>query len=405
MINSHSDNQKKDTILSFFAIGYFFIQALNLLVKYIIGDSVSWSLISKAPLLVLLILSLLILLKRKPLFLLASESIAALLFASTFLRGFATFAEYKNIFVNLLFVYIPIGLSVSAIKDKKTFLKWLYIFSWPIHLIVIYTLIKAGTGAWTYSMSLGYSLAFQTLIMWEHYFETKKPLDIIMVVVDIIFILVFTSRGPLLCLLVFLIIELIFSNKINSRKKLVHIVSLLFVSIVLILSMQSVMNLLANISSQFAHYSRTIDKLISGDFLSDSGRFELTQHYLSMISSNWIIGYGVGGAWVSVSYYPHNIVIEFLLSYGIILGVFMIALLGILVLSGLLSKNHNMQRLFILIVSFCVYLLVSDSYLMSPHFFILLFAAIDYMLNKRKHKADQFLKNCDTVAISRIYFI
>lgn len=207
---------RQDAKLSNFIIGYFFVQALNLLVKLVIGNFSLWSIISRGSLIILLIIALKPMLQKKLSTFLAIEIIFAILFSYTFLFGYASFDEYSSLVMNVFTVFVPMGIAMACVNDKTILLRRMYIMAWPTQIVLIMVLLSMkGYG---YSMVCGYTLTFQMLIVFDHFCDKKKWYDLVACIIDAIFIVLYGSRGPILCIAAMILLKVFFSISLSKIK-------------------------------------------------------------------------------------------------------------------------------------------------------------------------------------------
>lgn len=117
-----------------------------------------------------------------------------------------------------------------------------------------------------------------------------------------------------------------------------------------------------------------------------SGRGSIYEYSLEKIGERPLTGYGIYGyLYIGLDPYPHNIILEILLQYGVILGFFFLAILFIFEVR-LIKKGEFLQ----LGISFYVYvnLMFSGSYTSNPYFwFILCFALAEMFSNNESRNA------------------
>ena len=360
-------NEIKDERLSNFICGYFLFSALNLAVKMIWGNFAAWAYISKGVLAVLLLFALTSVYSRKMVLFVFSEFAVAMLFGITFLRGMQNEQFYSIVF-NALVVYLPMGLCVFSLNSVDILLKKLYRFSFLTNALLLFVALSFQTTGLEYSMSVGYALLFQSLILFDHFFEKRKVLDILLVIIDFIAICLYGSRGPILCIAVYTIIKIIISGDVPIRKR----IAITFSAVFLILIFPTVLaNLISRMPSVF-DTSRTLSFLRTGTLVSnDSGRREIFALYIEQIKQRPWVGYGLAGGW-QYSSYPHNIVIELMLSFGIPMGLILFVYIAFVEIRSLLHGSKADRSLSSILFVTLIELFVSGSFMMSTHFFMML---------------------------------
>lgn len=364
----------KDKRLSNFVVGYYVVQALNLLVKLVLGNFALWTPISRGVMILLLIIALEPLIKRNFKALFAAEITFVILFSYTLLFQYASLSEYKSIILNVFTVFIPMGIAVLSINDTGILLKRLYFAAWPTQFILLFVLFSRGN--FDYSMIGGYALIFQTLIIFDHYIEKHKWYDLVMCIADLVVIFIYGSRGPLLCACVMIVTKVLFSASTNIKKKIGIIFSTCVLSGVIFLFYNNLINGLIKLTNIMGYSSRNLYLLLNGRISSESGREAIQSYYLQEIMEGPVLGHGIAGGWIAVGRYPHNIFIELLLSFGPVFGVLVSLCIIVLCYFAIKNGTHDKRRLCHVLFAYSIYLLLSDSFLRSPMFFMLIFLGI-----------------------------
>lgn len=115
-----------------------------------------------------------------------------------------------------------------------------------------------------------------------------------------------------------------------------------------------------------------------------SGRGTIYEYALEKIGERPLTGYGIYGyLYIGLSPYPHNIILEILLQYGVVLGIPLLAILLVFELR-LIKKGEFLQ----LGISFYVYvnLMFSGSYTFNAFFWFLFVFAIAEMLGHKPER-------------------
>lgn len=284
----------------------------------------------------------------------------------------------------LLFIYsFPWLIISSRINDWKLFfcnMKRKMNLYFLINLVLfVYCVIdqKKVMG----NMELSYSILPFCLFSLYYFWTQKKIKYILFFVFSSLTIVIYGSRGTLLCIASFFFLYLMLNFRKNFRK-------IIFLSITLILvvmNFDSILNYSISLTSKVGIASRTLYKLKEGTILTDTGRTPIHEVSKKIISEHWVIGVGIGGDRPFIndkiyfgakdmnSCYPHNFILEFLSDYGIFIGSILLFVLLIKIIISLKTYDYYSKMIIVLIVSMeLVRLLVSSSYIRSPLFFILL---------------------------------
>lgn len=189
-------------------------------------------------------------------------------------------------------------------------------------------------------------------------FVTKKDLkDLILCVIGTIALIIFGARGALLGYVLFAAYCVLFiSGKINWP-----ILSALgLLGTMFLINIEKLITWLSNKGID----SRTLLKLSGGEFTTSTTRVPLYEQAEFFIRESLLTGYGpLGSRSVIVGYpYPHSILYEMVLDYGIILGSFII---GITFFTGLymllMSKGDYRYLASLFFIPGITRLLVSNS--------------------------------------------
>lgn len=356
-----------------FASAYFFVFGLNLLIKIALNGFSAWDYISKAVLGLLMIIMVLNFSKTGKTRLAVTEIIALAFFAVSYFIGEYSSSFFSIVF-NVCFVFLPLAIGINQLEKISALIDRLYIISWPLQAILIYTLMSVGR---SYSMSAGYALMFQSLIVIDHFFVKRKWYDIVAIVADVFFIIVFGSRGPLICIVCFVLLKILASNDSSKVKTALRVLFGVLVIAILLLYYDNILTGLLSITRYFGFSSRTLSMVLSGTITSDSGRKGLTTYFLGRISERPFFGWGVTGGWRDSQNYPHNLIIEIICSFGYILGIPIIVFLLYEMMRGLFIKDASKRRIIHIFFSYCISLMMSSSFLLSPYLFMCIAACMN----------------------------
>lgn len=271
------------------------------------------------------------------------------------------------------FYYIPISIFVVAQIDN-----WSYaseIFQKFSYLSII--LCSIGITLVDYSNSLNYmefSYSILPFIVFIYYSFRRKPqlINFIAFLVGFANVLVFGARAPILFLILFIIMYEIIHFK--ARGKFTIVIFLILGSTV-ILTIFVFNDALTNLLMQFAESSnsRFLTKIFNNQLIESQGRDVIYSEANYALENMGLEIYGVfGDRQVVSAIYVHNIIYEFLLSFGYLLGsIFLLIILYLIVRTILLSKieiNKNMAMIFT--VALFLRYFISGSFVIEGNFYI-----------------------------------
>ena len=201
-------------------------------------------------------------------------------------------------------------------------------------------------------------------------------------------------RGALVCIAVYIVAEFIFNKKI-------HIVAraIFFIAVVLfVFNIETIMIEFASIAEQYGYESRTIEMFFEGTLNDDSGRGRFYDSAVEVIQEHLIFGCGMGGSSyhlyqkvhgvkpgpLDVSY-AHNLVLDFYMDYGILLGTFLILILVIGIIFAYIKSRNNKNSTGMLFFIFSLSipkLMLSSTYMSESVFFLLIGLLINLIFNR-----------------------
>lgn len=316
-----------------------------------------------------------------------SEGLLILLFLISSMRGYVAHVEWMDVCKQLLIIYIPLAVGAYNIKNRECLFRFLYI----VALISVPLLSGAAWlsyGTWTdsYDMSLGYSMVFSVLVLCVNYSLYFHIYDLLLAVYLSGFILFIGSRGPFICVLAFILIQMLLSNQYSPQKKMVLIAVGAIVLWILWINFEEILAFVYQTSEELGFDSRSIRLLLEGEALThDSGRNSLLEYYSYYIEKEPIWGYGLMGKWIASESYPHNFVVEIILAFGYPFGLLILGCTFFVFYKGIRSADKYKTALAVLFVSYCTHLFVSGSFLKVWQFWLCI--AICMTPNRNRNEA------------------
>lgn len=292
--------------------------------------------------------------------------------------GFLLFYSYIeiNLILRILFSSILCLLIVNELKNPKSLVETLLKTARPLLVIMLLgfliNLYIIRTEWNTNKMPFSYMLLAPTLLeIWKmkrHF----KVFDLLLVLISFIILVIFGSRGPIFALIIYLILFLFLFS--SAKRKFMYTLLLILVGIMLFSYIPNTLNFFYNMGLSLGVESKLLSLITQNDVFFDNGRFELFETTWNLIIASPLTGKGVfSDRYFLNNTYPHNLLFELLLNYGLILG--SVIVIGIIygITKSLLSKNvvYKELILFLFILGF-VPLLFSGSFWTQKEFFALL---------------------------------
>lgn len=326
-------------------------------------------------------------LKKNKIILLTTYSVFALVFLSHFLIFQINYPTLIAHIFPFFFTCLPSFIYSYSIDDKAVFEKYTDIAAAYIYGIgaIFGLLIYSGSiSIGVYSMPYSYYMLLPTIIYLKKYFDTFSSKYLLLVVVALILILTYGSRGPILALAIFMALYQIINFRTMTNYRIIGNFLFLLFLIVSTIFFQDILNYFNNTLAELGIKSRTI-LLFMKDEINTSGRDVIYEKLFKEILSNPIVGIGITGDRVYAGgSYSHNIFIEIITGFGLILGLIIIAVLLIIIIRALFTTNkQDSNFLLIWFVAGFVPLLVSSTYLVYFQFWIFLGLSLKYLKLRR----------------------
>lgn len=276
---------------------------------------------------------------------------------------------------NGLYIYLFLRL----VNDPKVILRALRLSTWPMYVYYGYQLLIAmrrgywiqenSTGeiyALSYNLSFGYAVLLFALVQLYLALEERKFINWCGAALGIMMILLGGSRGPILMIGIFLLLYSLTKLE-KSRKKGVVILVIILAVPLFYYFYDALLGAAALLLEKLHISGRFFTMLMSGDIANDTGRSMIWAKALEMIENNpW--GYGAMGSRHVISHihivgHPHQIFLELLIDWGVLLGATIIVFLLFHSVRLLFMRgNDNWRGLFIIFFARACQLLVSLTY-------------------------------------------
>ncbi len=314
-----------------------------------------------------------------------AQTVLRLVFFYSFIYGFIGFTyilhpEYKDSLLHpeyglkAYFYHIPSAifgyLILRLFRDKKKLITAI-IYCCRLN-ILWYLYLYAGylrRGFWPtydaagnvikvqYNLNYGYQVVFCFILYILLYLFNKQIIDLILSVISIYLVLSCGSRGSLICIAVATVLVILFLLKTTAVNtlKFYGLIGLTIVTAVFAgpgLSM--LFTYLAKVFDKYGISSRTLRMFIKGKMDNTSGRDVIYQVARDMIRQKPITGYGFFGDRYrlrKIVYfgYPHNVVLEIMIQFGVIIGTLFLAIV-LYKAFRMLIKNNDAGWMLLLIV-------------------------------------------------------
>lgn len=240
---------------------------------------------------------------------------------------------------------------------------------------------KATVGG--YSMSLSYYMLLPMIIILNELFDNYSLKTLIFSLIALAIILSLGSRGPILCVMVFVLLKIMRPFTKLTYTKLLFFLTTFTATLFIVIYLDSILHYINDLLLNFGIRSRTI-ALFFREGVHLSGRENIYPKIVEAIQDNPLLGIGIAGDRLITGGYAHNLFLEVLASFGIIVGSALLIALLYLIIKNLLTKDKQKYNMIIIWVSLgFIPLIVSGSYLISMNFWLLTGLMIAGLVNSK----------------------
>lgn len=239
------------------------------------------------------------------------------------------------------------------------------------------------------NMSFAYYYLPFVLVEIYQIFLKKSWINVVFSILGTSILLVCGTRGPFLCIGVFLLLFCLFLLKNVKIKILMVLFSLLIVLASIFGVITSMLSWLNSWMKSIGWESRILDKVISEDLSDLSGREDIYEKVYAFIQEHYL-GYGLYADRLPLNgSYSHNFILEFTAFFGPLGFLLSIYLLVVTLAKICFEKIDGEYKVLLLLIFCCsiVKLFVSSSIISEPMFYLLLgllFRKKSYNRNKQK---------------------
>ena len=311
---------------------------------------------------------------------------------------------------NWLFVGAGILLSVScyivarSITDFVKFKSYLNVTAILIgvssfFLVFVFNVIEEES----YSQYYGYMVLPAVVISASVLFEKFKITHLLNLILSLLVIIFTGARGPFVCFALFVAIKFLLITGISLRKRIaITIIACTLIAVILFF-FQDILFFLSDIGRNKGYSLRLLTQMADETLFIDEGRNSIKKYSMQLLMDNPLIGVGIYRDRILLSNllgeglnevagsYPHNIFLEVLLHFGLIIGGLMI-IWFLWIIYRVIFRNKNKDTKDVILIFFAFGfnpLLFSGSYLKNGYFFLFLGFCINILIDARIAKKVQ----------------
>lgn len=236
-------------------------------------------------------------------------------------------------------------------------------------------------------MGFGYACLIPSMLLFYDFFKTRRVINIIEIALLLFAIIIYASRGPLMGFALFAVFYLV-RYFLNKRQYILCIL-IVISSILFVLFYKTVFiwffGLFDNSIISTSHFMRSLE---SEDFVYLADRNNIYDVLVQEVLEHPFYVRGINAEWPVVGVYAHNIVLELIYQFGIILGgAFLCLILYRVVRTVILKGENDLEILCIVLMFACIpQLMVSSSLWRNYVFWAWMAAIAKYLQEYRLQK-------------------
>lgn len=223
-----------------------------------------------------------------------------------------------------------------------------------------------------YHMHKAYALVPHIMLVFWFAMQKTNKWNITFLIIGCLLLLSYGTRGPMLSLLAFILIYILFYT--NNRKTKTFTILIVLVSSALIYFAPNLILYLTQLIENWGLSTRIVEKFIEGEIFDDSGRDNIKTMLLNLMERNPTNhnGYGILGSYFYIGTYPHNIVLDFIFSFGYYIGGVLLLILLYIFIKGVKSAQTNDEKLFaiLLLSAIIIKLFFSSTFIRESLFYM-----------------------------------
>lgn len=290
-------------------------------------------------------------------------------------------------FKEFIIYVIPLLIIFSFSLKYKLLTKTMFYYAMIGTMFSMILIITKNEVIYDY-MTFGYHIIlFVSFIILYSFYNKKRKIFIISIFI-IPVVLIYTSRAAWLVLLCIGITVVILEIKSRKQKLVLLIIGTAIVSNGINILKWFINYILAELNIN-SYASKNILVMLNSVSLEDNlgDRYYLYKNSIEAINSHLLFGMGIGKFQDVYNIYPHNIILDIYVTFGIIVGTGIIVALVILgIKSFALTKNSGIEIKVILVFISCnmIKLLFSKTFIYEQSFWLYIVFCLNLLNNRRR---------------------
>lgn len=220
---------------------------------------------------------------------------------------------------------------------------------------------------YNYDMLAAYTMLPHILMVIWHLLQKTNIIDSFICIIGLCLLLGYGTRGPILCVVVFIALYLVLFT-FSQNKLWLNLITI--ASVVILFKYMDSLIILVNMGLERENLSlRIISQYEIGELANDTGRLEIQSTILNSLSTKGVLGLGLCGDRVLTGTYSHNLIIELWASFGYIFGTAVFVALFFYFFYTWRHSAKIEKEFLLMLISYLTHLFISGSFLDSQILF------------------------------------
>lgn len=296
---------------------------------------------------------------------------------------FTSLTDFLGNPIYTLFVLsLPGYIFARHLKDYSLFCSIMRKYAYVVVVLSVVVFLFMRDSFATQYMSFSYNMLLHLLFLIFYKPKKGKVWHNIIVALGVFVFVVGGARGALISFVVCCVAYILITRKRTIQNAVVTIIASGGVCAFFVMK-NEILTLILPLLTKMGIDSRNIKMILASELMDSSGRNDIAEEVAKNIN---VFGHGMMGDRVVCSgLYAHNLFLELICDFGIILGFVLSLLITVVVVVGVLRKIKSNQAWIVLLLSTgFLKLMLSGSFLgLEPAFYVLMgLCANSFMENK-----------------------
>lgn len=273
-----------------------------------------------------------------------------------------------------LFRFFIVGLFLIPNEETVNLMGKVSCVAVFVEFLFIYFILSGSDMQNDDDMSRAYFLLLSVLFALNYAFDKKTLMGILFSVLGVFSLLSLGTRGPIMIVLAFIVAKIFQSSSRKGMGMVTIGVILMVLWFVNSPYWNTFLLFLRGVIASIGLSTRVIDHTIEGEMLTNySERDEIFTLIISKIKERPLTGWGVYGEWQFVGWSAHNMYLEILNNFGVILGGFIIVWMFYIAIKAFFSSKSTYVRGLVLMFACNVFVrgIFGGTFLSFPTFLMI----------------------------------